>query len=72
MRFIGGGGKHASGISSIGDGVVGVITVTNPGSGYVVSPTITFTGDSIVSADLRQQLLEMMVTSSQLTLPMLV
>jgi len=50
VRFIDGGGKHASGISSIGDGVVGVITVTNPGSGYVVSPTITFTGDSIVSA----------------------
>ena len=50
IRFIGGGGKDATGISSIGDGVVGVITVTNAGSGYVVSPTITFTGDSIVSA----------------------
>ena len=50
VRFIGGGGKDATGISSIGDGVVGVITVTNAGSGYVVSPTITFTGDSIVSA----------------------
>ena len=48
VRFIGGGGKHASGISSIGDGVVGVVTVTNPGSGYVHSPTITFTGDSLV------------------------
>ena len=35
VRFIDGGGKHASGISSIGDGVVGVITVTNPGSGYI-------------------------------------
>ena len=50
VRFIGGDGKHAVGVSTIGDGVVGVITVTNPGSGYVFSPTITFTGDSIVSA----------------------
>ena len=50
VRFIGGGGKHASGISSIGDGVVGVVTVTNPGSGYIHPPTITFHGDSLVSA----------------------
>jgi len=50
VRFIGGGGKGATGISSIGDGVVGIITITNAGSGYVTSPTITFTGISTVSA----------------------
>jgi hypothetical protein len=50
VRFIGGGGKGATGIASIGDGVVGIITVTSGGSGYVVPPTITFTGISTVSA----------------------
>lgn len=50
VRFIGGGGKGATGIASIGNGVVGIITVTNAGSGYVTPPTITFTGISTVSA----------------------
>lgn len=50
VRFIGGGGKGATGIASIGDGVVGIITVTNGGSGYVNPPSITFTGISTVSA----------------------
>ena len=50
VRFIGGGGKGATGIASIGDGVVGIITITNAGSGYVTPPTITFTGISSVSA----------------------
>lgn len=50
VRFIGGGGKGATGIASIGTGVVGVITVTNGGSGYVTPPLITFTGVSTVSA----------------------
>lgn len=50
VRFIGGGGKGASGIASIGDGVVGIITVTNAGSGYANPPFITFTGISTVSA----------------------
>lgn len=50
VRFIGGGGKGATGIASIGNGVVGIITVTNAGSGYVNPPTITFTGISSVSA----------------------
>lgn len=50
VRFIGGGGKGATGISSIGDGIVGVITVTDGGSGYTIPPTITFTGISSVSA----------------------
>lgn len=50
IRFIGGGGKGATGVSSIGDGIVGVITITNGGSGYTNPPTITFTGVSSVSA----------------------
>jgi len=50
VRFIGGGGKGATGIASIGNGVVGIITVTNAGSGYVNPPTITFSGISTVSA----------------------
>ena len=50
VRFIEGGGKGATGIASIGDGIVGVITVTNAGSGYITPPTITFTGVSTVSA----------------------
>lgn len=50
IRFIGGGGKGATGIASIGDGIVGIITVTNSGSGYINPPTITFTGISTVSA----------------------
>ena len=50
IRFYGGGGSGAAGTSIIGDGVVGVITVTSGGSGYVINPTITFTGVSTVSA----------------------
>ena len=50
VRFIGGGGKGATAKATIGDGIVGVITVTNSGSGYVLPPQITFTGISSVSA----------------------
>ena len=50
VRFIGGGGKGATGIASIGNGIVGVVTITNSGSGYVVPPSIIFNGVSTVSA----------------------
>lgn len=50
VRIFNGGGKGATGISSIGDGIVGIITVTNKGSGYVTPPTITFSGNSSISA----------------------
>lgn len=50
VRFIGGGGSGATGIASIGDGIVGIITVTNPGSGYATPPIISFSGTSTVSA----------------------
>ena len=46
VRFVGGGGSNARAISSIGDGVVGIITVINSGMGYTVSPTVTFSGIS--------------------------
>ena len=45
-----GDGSGATATSTIGDGVVGVITVTNSGGGYVNSPSIVFTGISSVSA----------------------
>jgi len=50
IRFIGGGGSGAAATASIGDGVVGIVTLTSSGSGYTTSPTITFTGISSVSA----------------------
>ena len=50
IRFIGGDGSGATATATIGDGIVGIITVTDAGSGYVTSPTITFTGISTVSA----------------------
>lgn len=49
IKFFG-DGVGAQATTTIGDGVVGVITVTNSGSGYVVPPTITFSGISSVSA----------------------
>jgi hypothetical protein len=45
-----GDGSGATATSTIGDGVVGVITVTNSGGGYINSPSIVFTGISSVSA----------------------
>jgi len=50
IRFIGGGGSGAAATASIGDGIVGAITVTSGGSGYTTPPVITFTGLSTVSA----------------------
>ena len=45
-----GDGSGATATSTIGDGVVCVITVTNSGGGYINSPSIIFTGISSVSA----------------------
>ena len=36
--------------STIGSGIIGIITVTNPGSGYTSSPSITFVGIASTSA----------------------
>jgi len=50
VAFYGGGGAGAVGIASIGNGIVGVITVANQGSGYIEAPSITITGISSVGA----------------------
>jgi hypothetical protein len=50
VRFIGGGGSGAAATSIIGDGIVGIITVTNGGSGYIFAPPIIFNGSATISA----------------------
>ena len=45
VRFIGGGGSGAAATATIGNGVVGVITVTNAGAGYTAAPIVTFTNE---------------------------
>ena len=56
VTFSGGGtnGVGAAATSTIGDGVVGIVTVTSGGAGYTENPTIftnqIFTGVSTVSA----------------------
>ena len=45
VRFIGGGGAGAAATATIGSGVVGIITVTNGGSGYSSQPIISFTNE---------------------------
>lgn len=51
VRFIGGGGRGASATATIGDGIVGVVTITDGGSGYVGIPTVTFLGASDIQAE---------------------
>ena len=55
VAFTGGGsgGVGAAATSTIGDGVVGIITVTSGGSGYLTVPSVTFTGISSESATAR-------------------
>ncbi len=50
VKIIGGGGKNAVAAATIGDGVVGIVTITSTGSGYILPPTVTFSGISSVSA----------------------
>jgi Virus neck protein len=42
--FNGGGGSGVAATATIGDGIVGIITLTNGGSGYAVEPTVTISG----------------------------
>jgi hypothetical protein len=42
ILFFGGGGAGAAATSTIGNGIIGIITVTNGGSGYIAPPTVTF------------------------------
>jgi hypothetical protein len=43
VSFIGGGGDGATATATIGDGIVGIITVLSGGSGYISPPVISFT-----------------------------
>jgi len=45
-----GDGVGAAATSTIGNGIVGIITISNAGSGYITPPQITFSGISSVSA----------------------
>lgn len=49
IKFTGGGGAGAAATATIGNGIVGIITVTSGGSGYSTSPTITFTNQVFLS-----------------------
>ena len=42
ILFFGGGGVGAAATSTIGNGIIGIITVTNGGSGYIAPPTVAF------------------------------
>jgi len=50
ISFTGGGGSGAEGVATIGDGIVGIITVTNGGSGYLKPPSVNIIGISSISA----------------------
>jgi len=49
ITFTSTSGAGAAATSTIGDAVVGVITVTSGGSGYVIAPTVTFTNEVFLS-----------------------
>lgn len=40
--FVGGGGAGAAATATLGDSIVGIITLTSAGSGYEIAPTVTF------------------------------
>ena len=44
LQVTGGGGSGAAGTVFIGDGAVGIVTLTDAGSGYTTAPTVTITG----------------------------
>lgn len=47
VAFIGGGGVGAAATTTIENGIVGIITVTNGGSGYAGTPTVTISGPGV-------------------------
>ena len=50
VSFIGGGGRGAQAIATIGDGIIGPVTILNGGSGYSTLPNISFVGIASTSA----------------------
>jgi hypothetical protein len=47
VSFIGGGGVGAAATTEIADGVIGIITITNGGSGYTSLPIVTISSPGI-------------------------
>jgi len=47
VAFIGGGGVGAAATTEIADGVIGVVTITDGGSGYTSSPIVTISSPGI-------------------------
>jgi hypothetical protein len=45
VAFFGGGGAGAAATATIGDGVIGIVTVTSGGSGYSTAPGVSFTNE---------------------------
>ena len=45
VAFFGGGGVGAAATATIGDGVIGIVTVTSGGSGYSTAPGVSFTNE---------------------------
>ena len=50
VSFNGGGGGGAQATATIGDGIIGIVTVTSGGSGYSTTPNVTFVGIASTSA----------------------
>lgn len=50
VSFIGGGGRGAQAIATIGDGIIGPVTILNGGSGYSTIPNISFVGIASTAA----------------------
>jgi len=50
ISFLAAVGTGATAHSTLGDGGVGIVTITNGGVGYTSAPNVTFTGVSTVSA----------------------
>jgi hypothetical protein len=50
ISFTGGDGSGAEAFPTIGEGIIGIITVTNGGSGYLSPPEISFVGVAESSA----------------------
>ena len=52
VAFFGGGGAGAAATATIGDGVIGIVTVTSGGSGYSTAPGISFTNEVFLPLEL--------------------
>ena len=47
VLFFGGGGAGAAATSTIGSGIIGIVSITNAGSGYVTPPTVTISSPPV-------------------------